>query len=263
MTQGEGPTPQGPDDRSDPSGDDAHHRGTRYLWPTLAGVFALVAILLAGILIGGRSNTAGPVSSTTSPQATTRTTASASSPPTTSASLTPEMPSTTTQPTSTGTRTSAAPSTNSSTGGVDSWPLKGVANGYLGVAPSPDFPTALPQWQLHNSWSDNPRVFAGQGTAVSGPGHGTFPSTMNGCDAQRFLLRWRALEASARVDAYLYDAGKNVRKQTTANAGWMDFDGCLTPAFLLSGHTTAPGTEGEGMALTDVAVTVQQYFPAP
>ncbi len=257
MTQG-GLPPSGPDDPPDPSRDDAHRRRTRFLWPVLAAVFALVAILLAGILIGGRSNTAGPVPSTTSLQAITTTPASeTSSSPTTSPSLTPETPSTTTQPRSTGALTSAAPSADSSTGGVDSWPLEGAPNGYLGVAPSPAFPTALPKWQLHNTWTAMPRAFPQQGTAVSGPGGSTFPSTMNGCDNQRFLLRWRAINPSAQVSNYLYDAGKNVKQQVTANSGWMDLGGCLTPAF------TMANTAANQNLLTDVTVSVQQYFAAP
>jgi hypothetical protein len=136
----------------------------------------------------------------------------------------------------------------------------------IGVSPSPPFPTALVGWQLEAAWNEMPRVFTGTDwTALSGSDRSTFPSTMNGCNDQRFLVRWRAIGSSAQVAArWVYsaeavpspDVTGTAGKQVIANAGWMDVDGCNTPQFRLM-------SDSDGSTLADVTVEVQQLSPAP
>ena len=76
---------------------------------------------------------------------------------------------------------------------------------------------------------------------------------MNGCDDQRFLVRWRAIGVDAQIDAGLADAADNTTDVTTDTSGWMAFDGCEHPQVRFHGNTSE---------LTDVAVSVQRYQPA-
>lgn len=72
MTQGpDGPTQQWSGEPQTPHGGDGK-RSTfrRYLWSILAGLFALIAVPLAGVMIGSRNNTAGPPPVIASVQAT-------------------------------------------------------------------------------------------------------------------------------------------------------------------------------------------------
>ena len=73
---------------------------------------------------------------------------------------------------------------------------------------------------------------------------------MNGCDEQRFLVRWRSIGTAPTIDAGLADAGDGVGTTVTDTAGWMAFDGCEHPIVRFHGSTSELG---------DVAVSVQQY----
>lgn len=170
-------------------------------------------------------------------------------------SLTAGCTSTTASPTTTGTSTvTVTPKA--------AWTI----TDQIGVAPSPPFPTALAGWRLHASWNTLPRAFTGTDwTTISGPDLSTFPSTMNGCNDQRFLVRWRAVSQSAQIAARWVDSGKalptpnatgTAGKQVVANAGWVDIDGCQTPQVRLV-------SDSNGSTLADVTVDVQQLVPAP
>ena len=141
-----------------------------------------------------------------------------------------------------------------------------AATDQIGAAPSPSFPIALAGWRLSASWNDMPRAFTGTDwTTVSGPDNGAFPSTMNGCGDQRFLVRWRAVNDSAQIASRWVNSAEaqptpdvtgTAGKQVIANAGWMDIDGCQTPQFRLM-------SAANGSTLTDVTVEVQQLVTAP
>jgi serine/threonine protein kinase len=125
--------------------------------------------------------------------------------------------------------------------------------GNVGLAPSPEFPQSLPQWALSKSWTETSRAFQGKWTFAPGPGQSEFPATQNGCGLERFLVRWRAVNPHATVVATI--AGPRPAK-LTGNAGWMDIDGCSTPAFQFASSTDPSN-------LADVTVAVQQWAPAP
>jgi hypothetical protein len=100
---------------------------------------------------------------------------------------------------------------------------------------------------------------------LSGPNWSTFPSTMNGCGDQRFLVRWRAVNGTAQVAARWVESEEargepgitgTAGPQVIANAGWIEIDGCQTPQFRLV-------SDSDGLTLTDVTVAVQQLVPAP
>jgi hypothetical protein len=78
---------------------------------------------------------------------------------------------------------------------------------------------------------------------------------MNGCDNQRFLVRWRVLDEGATITAMWADDANTEHERDVGTAGWFDMDGCEHPAIRL-----AQGASGS--TLTDVAVSVQQYWPA-
>lgn len=122
----------------------------------------------------------------------------------------------------------------------------------MGSAPSPTFPISLAGWRLSDSWSELPRVFSDGGwTDLSGPGEADFPSTMNGCADQRFLIRWRAVDSTAKLEAGIAGGGS-----VTANAGWMGIDGCEMPRIQVVSFD-------DGASLTDVTIDVQRWVPAP
>ncbi|MFC9355159.1 protein kinase [Rhodococcus sp. NPDC057014] len=126
----------------------------------------------------------------------------------------------------------------------------------MGLAPSPELPQSLPQWALQNTWNLTSRAFADQWSTAPGPGHGRFPATMNGCNNHRFLVRWRVVNPNATVIATNLNAVDSPGEQVTGTAGWMDLDGCHTPAFQFSASTNASN-------LTDVAIAIAQWQPAP
>jgi hypothetical protein len=169
-------------------------------------------------------------------------------------------------PTPTKTATPTVTATTQATASAD-WPTIPLGQaGVIGVAPSPPFPTALAEWRRQAAWNTLPRAFTGNAwTTVSGPSWSRFPSTMNGCDDQRFLVRWRAVSHNAQVAARWVNSGEalptpdvtgTAGKQVIANAGWMDVDGCQTPQVRLV-------RDSSGSTLTDVTVDVQQLVPAP
>lgn len=126
----------------------------------------------------------------------------------------------------------------------------------IGLAPSPEFPQSLPQWISENSWTLTTRAFPSDWSPAPGPYHSKFPSTMNGCNNQRFLVRWRTLNPNATVIATDMDAAGRTGKQVSGSSGWMDLDGCRTPAFQFE-SSTDPST------LSDVTIAVQQLAPSP
>ena len=147
------------------------------------------------------------------------------------------------------------------------WPTIPLGQaGVIGVAPSPPFPPTLVGWRLQATWNDMPRAFSGTGwTTVSGPDNADFPSTMNGCDDRRFLLRWRGVSRTAQIAARWVNSAEAVPtpdvtgtagRVVIANAGWIEVDGCQAPQFRLV-------SDANGSTLTDVTVEVQQLAPAP
>lgn len=152
----------------------------------------------------------------------------------------------------------AAPPNTTAVDGGPSWPLEIYT---IGTAPSPAFPTTLTGWRLDTAWNARVRVFAqsggdpGNGTRISGPGYAAFPATMNGCNNQRFLVRWRAI-SDAIIDAFWLDGAGHPSQIVSANAGWMGVGGCQVPALHLSNSNPAN-------SLSDVTVDVQRWTPAP
>ncbi len=84
-----------------------------------------------------------------------------------------------------------------------------------------------------------------------------FPSTTNGCDNQRFLVRWRSVSSDADVAARWNQSDVKFGTPTVGEGGWFDLDGCAWPEVRL--ENAKPG----GSTLTDVAVRVQRWIPAP
>ncbi|MGY1592265.1 hypothetical protein ACI79D_09850 [Geodermatophilus sp. SYSU D00708] len=111
-------------------------------------------------------------------------------------------------------------------------------------------------WAIRDAWSDTPRAFTEQVTAVSGSDYESFPATMSGCDQQRFLVRWRVVSTGVDVHAYSLDVLGDVTVEATGRSGWMDLDGCSTPGFEFAASDS-------GSNLTDVAVEVQQWWATP
>lgn len=153
---------------------------------------------------------------------------------------------------STVTETTQAPTISSSS------ETQAAANPWSGTTtqvsggPAPEFPDILTNWKLTNSWDTQARAFSGQWTPVSGSDGQRFPSTMNGCDLQRFLVRWRSI-SGAQVDVGLADAAGGDGQSVTDTSGWMAFDGCEHPQVRFHGDTNE---------LTDAAISVQRYEPS-
>ena len=149
------------------------------------------------------------------------------------------------------------------------WPAQPAALPAQGAAPSPEFPKTMVGWSLDTSWSDLPRAFAGTTwTALSGPAGADFPFTLNGCDSQRFLVRWRGVTADAQIaarwgqgaakfDKSVAADATNFGTPVVAHAGWLDINGCYLPEFKLQVATS------KGATLSDVTVRVQRWVPAP
>jgi hypothetical protein len=81
-----------------------------------------------------------------------------------------------------------------------------------------------------------------------------FPATMNGCDQQRFYIRWRSLDPTAEVEAtWVSSDGSEIEnKAVRGSAGWQSNYGCSQPAFRLR-------KSGSGSTLDDVVVDVQRW----
>ncbi len=119
------------------------------------------------------------------------------------------------------TATATATATTSTTAAEGVW----LPPDNQGQGSAPEFPSVLEGWRLQDSWNSMPRAFIGRTwTPVSGPNYGTFPATMNGCNTQLFLVRWRALAPGAPVEAR-WTYGPQQGKSLTSDAGWMSRPG--------------------------------------
>ena len=110
------------------------------------------------------------------------------------------------------------------------------------------FPSSLSGWSMTTNWQSGPRAFSNGWTPVTGIDGARFPSTMNGCSDQRFLVRWHV--ANVTIDAAWVDAAGDQHGQVNGSAGWFDLDSCQTPIF------RALASSG---GIADVSVDVQQY----
>ncbi len=141
------------------------------------------------------------------------------------------------------------------------WPSSGNQAGTH--EPVPAFPPALPGWQLTAAWTQTTRAFTGQWRPLAGPGgEENYPATMNGCDQQRFLLRYRVLnESTTVIPGWTHSPPANnpaapEQTLTPAHSGWLALDGCQVPMF------TFDATNASSANLVDVAVEVQRYTAA-
>jgi serine/threonine protein kinase len=115
----------------------------------------------------------------------------------------------------------------------------------------PPFPEEVPGYSLDDEDRQTVRVFSGEKQWRT---LDDFPATMNGCDQQRFYVRWRSLDPTADVEAtwLTYDGSDVLSKAVRGSAGWQSSDGCSQPAFRLhSGRSES--------TLTDVVVDVQRW----
>jgi hypothetical protein len=123
-----------------------------------------------------------------------------------------------------------------------------------GGSPIPVFPDSLPGWRLNSSWDATTRATVADWAPAKGPDNGDFPTTVNGCNAQRFLVRWRANDDQARIEARWINAAGISGQSVSGHAGWFDLDGCTTPQFRF--------ITSDGVATrSSVNVSVQRYFP--
>lgn len=112
------------------------------------------------------------------------------------------------------------------------------------------FPSGLPGWTMSNNWQSGPVALPNLFTPAAGPDGDRFPSTMNGCDSQRFLILWHVKDV--QIKAIWWDDTGASQNPVTGTSGWFDLDSCETPAF-----QALPGG-----ASADVSVDVQQYVRA-
>ena len=80
---------------------------------------------------------------------------------------------------------------------------------------------------------------------------------MNGCDQQRFYIRWRSLNPSALVESTFLSAPDLIviNKPVRGEAGWMSGYGCGQPGFRLV-------SSRDGSTLADIIVEVERWQPA-
>ena len=90
-----------------------------------------------------------------------------------------------------------------------------------GGSPAPGFPDSLPGWRLNNSWDATTRATVADWTPAKGPDNGDFPTTVNGCDVQRFLVRWRAHDDQARIEARWINAAGIPGQSVSGHVGWL------------------------------------------
>lgn len=156
----------------------------------------------------------------------------------------------------TSTASTPPPTTPAATPTTPSWPTTPQAG-----PGAQAFPTVLPHWSLSTSWDDHAlRTFTGQWVPMDGKDFQTFPDTMNGCDQQLFLIRWRALSPNARLrvgygNSYADPSVPVQNLATAGDSGWIVTDGCGVPEWQFLG-------DGQGSTLMDLTVEVQQYVPA-
>ncbi|NKS29259.1 hypothetical protein GS534_00775 [Rhodococcus hoagii] len=141
-------------------------------------------------------------------------------------------------------------STSASTAQPSEWPGPNSA----GPAPSPEFPSSLPQWTPTRSWTGTVRAFERQWTRAPGPDNLPYTAPQNHCGERRVLVRWRALNPNVSLIATNSDPREPSR--ITGNAGWMDLDACHVPAFQFSSSEDASN-------LGDVTVAIQEWQPSP
>lgn len=121
-----------------------------------------------------------------------------------------------------------------------------------GTAPPP-FPESVEGYALSNEWRETVRAFEGEEWSTIFE----YPATMNGCDMQRFYVRWRSVNPAAIVEAALLTSTDEILLVGPARGGvgWMTSYGCGQPAFRMIG-TVDTANESN---LTDVVVEVQQW----
>lgn len=115
----------------------------------------------------------------------------------------------------------------------------------------PPFPTAATGYSFSRSVQTTVRAFEGTKWATVTD----FPATMNGCDQQRFYIRWRSLNPSAAIQATFVSSPDDIvlDAPVTGTAGWQSGYGCGQPAFRLS------STASDGSTLADVVVEYQVW----
>ena len=114
----------------------------------------------------------------------------------------------------------------------------------------PAFPAEVPGYSLADQNNETVRIFSDKRWQLLYE----FPATMNGCDQQRFYVRWRSLDPSADVEATWLSGDGSVllTKSVRGSAGWQSNDGCSQPAFRL--HSS-----GSRSTLDDVVVDVRRW----
>jgi serine/threonine protein kinase len=234
---------------------------------TVLGLVTAVALALisaGSVYAVGRQSPVGGAQSANSgtapPTVTTRTTAVETTKPATTVTTTAAAPprTTTVRPPGTSKSVAAAPQaapTSTTTPPPDVDWADGPSPNIVRTGTPPQFPESLEGWRLQNQWDVTPRAFDTDWTDLPGADYTDFPSTMNGCDNQRFLVRWRVLDEEATITAIWADDANTEHERVLGSAGWFDLDGCEHPAIHL-----AQGANGS--TLSDVAVSVQQYWPA-
>ncbi len=136
----------------------------------------------------------------------------------------------------------------------DGWPEPGhELTEPMNVLPAgspPPFPETVAGYSLAEEWHETVRAFSGEDWSTIYE----FPATMNGCDLQRFYIRWRAVNESAKVEVTFLSSPDEIVLGDPVDgvAGWMSGYGCGQPAFRLK-HSNDEST------LTDVAVEVQRW----
>ena len=115
----------------------------------------------------------------------------------------------------------------------------------------PPFPTRLGRYRLVDTRTETVRAFDGSDWSTVFE----FGNTMNGCDGSWSLVRWRAVNENAVVEAtHGYDPAGDypLAEAVDGNAGWMAMSGCEQPGFRLRGSS-------DGSTLTDIVVDVQTW----
>ncbi|MCD5316871.1 hypothetical protein [Kineosporia babensis] len=139
---------------------------------------------------------------------------------------------------------------------------------HAGTAPA--FPEDLAGWSLEQEWTETPRAFEDQWSSLCGPNRCSgYPATMNGCGTHRFLFRWRSLGLpvvsssswASTSDLDTTDSqpllNTELGQTPAATSGWAELNGCSQLTFTLP-------TQPEGQStLVDVAVSIQEWIPAP
>ena len=214
----------------------------------LAPVAVLAAVVVAGAawLFSNRASQDASSGQPGSSAGRTPAVTATSKPPTTSSTSSTTPPS---SPTSTDATT---PATATDTSGQGSW---GDGDAVLRAVHSQDqerpaFPDEVHGYRLADQNRETVRIFDDKQWQIIDQ----FPATTDGCDQQRFYVRWRSLDPAAQVDAtWVSSDGSEIEnKAVRGSAGWQSNDGCSKPAFRL--HSS-----GGGSSLDDVVVDVQRW----